>query len=194
VSDSDTTQSGNIVGGDQAGRDISKSTVFNYPVSFGCRSEIIRLAEKFRAEHAKNATFNRTIDKLEHYQTQVPDDPLVGLEQKLEAAGYSAQHVEFGKKTKELFTKKLVEFELSESAQRIEALLLAEVYSRFHNIIAPMIAADADLAAINRAVQHDIIDPIQAMLEENVLELYADDINGMLYFLTGNCHIRWTKC
>jgi hypothetical protein len=194
VSDSDTTQSGNIVGGDQAGRDISKSTIINYRVDPGCRTEIIRLAEKFLAERAKNTTFNRTIDKLEHYQTQVPDDPFVGLEQKLQAAGCSTQHVEFAKKTKELFTKKLVEFELSESAQRIEALLLAEVYSRFHNAIAPMIAADTDLAAINRAVQHDIIDPIQAMLEENVLELYADEINGMLYFLTGNCHIRWTKC
>ena len=71
--------------------------------------------------------------------------------------------------------------------------MLAEVYSRFHLAIAPMIAADAELGAINKAVQHEIIEPIQQMLEENVLELYADEINGMLYFLTGNCHIRWTK-
>ncbi len=192
--DPSTTQSGNIVGGDQAGRDIKKTTVFNYRPSPGCRNEIIRLAEKFRVERANDIAFNRTIAKLEHFQAQVPDDPLVGLEQKMEAAGYSPQHMEFAKKTKELFAKKLIEFQLSESAQRIQALLLAEVYSRFHLAIAPMIAADDDLGAINHAVQHEIIDPIQAMLEENVLELYADEINGMLYFLTGNCYIRWTKC
>jgi hypothetical protein len=57
-----------------------------------------------------------------------------------------------------------------------------------------MIALNADLTEIKRAVQHEIIDPIEAMLGENVLDLYADEINGMLYFLTGNCHIRWTKC
>jgi hypothetical protein len=182
VPDHKITQSENIVGRDQAGRDINKSTVFNYRPDPGCRSEIVRLTEKFRAERASDAAFKQAIAKLEHFQTQVPDDPLSDLEQKMEAVGCSAQQLEFAKKTKELFAKKLIEFQLSESAQRIQALLLAEVYSRFHLAIAPMIAAGADLGAINKAVQHEIIDPIQQMLEENVLELYADEINGMLYF------------
>ena len=193
MSDSDITQSGNIIGGDQAGRDIRKTTVISYSHSPGCRSEIVRLTEKFRVERGTDTAFKQTIAKLEHFQAQVPDDLLSGLEQTMEAVGCSPQQLEFAKKTKELFAKKLIEFQLSESAQRIQALLLAEVYSRFHLAIAPMIAADAELGAINKAVQHEIIEPIQQMLEENVLELYADEINGMLYFLTGNCHIRWTK-
>jgi len=194
VSDSETKQSRNVVGGDQAGRDIHKNVVFAYPTAAGCRSEIERLTEKFRVERAGDIVFSETIAKLEHYQTQVPDDPVIGVEDKLNAAGWSPQQVEFAKKTKELFVKKILEFQLSESAQRIEALLLAEVYSRFHLAIAPLIDSDAELAAINRAVQNEIINPIQEMLGENVLELYADEIDGMLYFLTGNCHIRWTKC
>jgi hypothetical protein len=194
VADSNPTQSQNVVAGDQAGRDIHKTTVINYGHGPGCRSEIVLLTEKFRAERANDVTFNETIAKLEHFHAEIHDEPIVGVEDKLAAAGYSPQMVEFAKKTKELFAKKLVEFQLFESAQRIQALLLAEVYSRFHNFIAPMIASDADLTEINEVVQHEIIEPIQTMLGENVLGLYADEINGMLYFLTGNCHIRWTKC
>jgi hypothetical protein len=135
VSDSDTTQSGNIVGGDQAGRDIHK-TIVNCVPGPGCQSQIVVLSEKFRAERAGDVKFHETIEKLEHFQARVDHEPIVGVEDKLTTAGFSIQQVEFAKKTKELFAKKLVQFQLSESAQRIQALLLAELDSRFHNVIA----------------------------------------------------------
>ena len=135
MSDSDTTQSGNIVGGDQAGRDIHK-TIVNCVPGPGCQSQIVVLSEKFRAERAGDVKFHETIEKLEHFQARVDHEPIVGVEDKLTTAGFSIQQVEFAKKTKELFAKKLVQFQLSESAQRIQALLLAELDSRFHNVIA----------------------------------------------------------
>ena len=32
---------------------------------------------------------------------------------------------------------------------------------------------------------------IAECLGENILELYDDEIAGMLFYLTGNCHIKW---
>jgi hypothetical protein len=42
-------------------------------------------------------------------------------------------------------------------------------------------------------VQSQIISPVSELLGENVLDIYPDELSGMLYFLTGNCHIRWVS-
>ncbi|HGA6848753.1 TPA: ABC-three component system protein [Salmonella enterica subsp. enterica serovar Virchow] len=39
-----------------------------------------------------------------------------------------------------------------------------------------------------------IIDELYTSLGENLLELTAKDLLGLLFFLGGNCHIRWDKC
>ena len=44
-------------------------------------------------------------------------------------------------------------------------------------------------ALIAQAVLHRV----RRLLGENPLRLFAEEINGMLYFLTGNCHIRWVS-
>lgn len=191
MSDEKNSQIANVVQGDQAGRDIV-TNVNHYTYDPSRPTQMSRLIDKFKAEHATNSQYQQTIDKLEHFGTVVAEEQVIGLEQKLTAGGRTS-FLEFAQRTKELFTKKLAKHQFSESAQRIHALLLAEVYSRFHNHVYPRIVAGGAEAEINLLVQSQIIDPVQAMLEENVLHLYADEINGMLYFLTGNCHIKWAK-
>jgi hypothetical protein len=194
VAKSDVTQSQNVVRGDQAARDVNKNkTIINYGFDASQQTPIAHLIEKFRKERADDKQFHVMVKKLEHFSTQADEEEHLTLAEKLERGGCKS-HIEFAEKTKELFAKKLVEFQYFESAQQIHALLLAEVWTRFHRFIRPLILDGADLKAINCSVQADIIQPVQAMLGENDLELYSDEINGMLYFLTGNCHIRWDKC
>jgi len=194
MASSKITQSQNTVAGDQAAGDINKNQIsFNYAYDSQRRTDIAVLIEKFRVEREGDIKFYETVDKLEHYKSSPPGEPTLTLEEKLEKGG-CADQLRFARQTKELFSKNLVQFQYSESAQRIHALLLAEVYSRFHRLVSPLIHQGADINAINRAVQVEIIEPVQRLLQDNVLELYAAEINGMLYFLTGNCHIRWDKC
>ena len=40
-------------------------------------------------------------------------------------------------------------------------------------------------------IDDKVIKPAIFVLGENVLKLLKEDINGMIYFLTGNCHIKW---
>jgi hypothetical protein len=42
-------------------------------------------------------------------------------------------------------------------------------------------------------IKDEIINVLLQKLGENILEIYADSISGMLFFLTGNCHIKWSK-
>jgi hypothetical protein len=42
-------------------------------------------------------------------------------------------------------------------------------------------------------IQDEIVDVLSQKLGENILEIYNDCILGILYYLTGTCHIKWSK-
>ena len=191
MSDFEAKQEKNIVGGDQAGRDINKN-IYIVPNDGGRRTPMGNLIEKFRYEKKNDIQFKKTIEKLEHYSRRVEGDEIIGLEAKLKAAEYDA-FIEFAQKTKELFAKKLAKHQFSESAQQIYAFLLAEMWDRYYRNVYPQIQNGLPQDRICKLVETQVLDPIKELLEENVLELYADEISGMLCFLTGNCHIKWTR-
>jgi len=155
-------------------------------------SSMRSLIARFKKEAEENETFSGVIPKLQHY-SNVIDAPeeIQGLEGKLQVAGYDS-FLHLGLATKEQFAKKLTEFQFSRSAQEILSFLLAEVFTRFHTGVLPAIASDESQTVVLRLVQSEVIDPISDLVEDNVLDLYADELTGMLYFLTGNCHIKWT--
>jgi hypothetical protein len=50
-----------------------------------------------------------------------------------------------------------------------------------------------DAVVIQRALVDSVITPIEDVLGENPLLLDAVEVMGMIYYLTGNCHIRWHR-
>lgn len=185
-----TSITDNEVGGDLAGRDLSK--VYNYNFGISEHSTLKRLIEEFKKKEKEDAFFKGVVEKLEHYKKSVDDDDdVIGLEEKLDRGGYS-DLLYYAKNVKEMFVKKLAKYQFNEAAQKIHAYFLSEVYTRFHRHVYSLIIAGQSKEIINHQIQKNIIDPILAMLDENVTELYAEEIDGMVYFLTGNCHIKWT--
>lgn len=183
-----TTQNNNVVLGDQAAGDVIKNT---YNINGGIAStELGRLIEKYKKEFENNIQFNEQIDKLQHYSTPLPDEKIIGLEAKLNA-GQRLNYLPFAIQTKEIFVKKLAKYQFYEAAQEIHAFLLAEIYTRYNLHVYPQITSGTQESEINSLIQRKIIDPILGLFSENILHIYSDDINGMLYFLTGNCHIKW---
>ncbi|HEX3624770.1 MAG TPA: ABC-three component system protein [Verrucomicrobiae bacterium] len=126
-------QTNNQIGGDNAGRDITKNliTIATSPTgdSHPAAAFISRLAQKYRKEKETNSQFRQTVERLEHYQAAT--GPTMTLEEKLQQGG-RGDLIEFALKTKEMFAKKLAKHSLYESAQQIHAFLLAEVYTRYH--------------------------------------------------------------
>lgn len=185
-----TKQIGNIVGGDQAGRDINK-TINVYPHSKPALSILIK---KYEQEKADDVIFTSMVEKLQHFVANIDakDDEFSGLEEKLTDGKYDA-YLEYAKRAKESFAKRLTKLQLYESAQKILAFLLADILTRYHNTVYPLIEKGSTQEEVLKAVQDEIVDPIHMMFEECFisLELYKDEVNGALYFLTGNCHIKW---
>jgi hypothetical protein len=188
---SKTIQKDNLVAGDQAGRDIVKSQT-NHHHYYAPPTQMSFLIQRYLAEDKTNRETAQFIDKLTEFNSCVDRGPVIGLDAKLRASGLDAQ-IDFASRTKEAFTKALVKHQLSETAQHIMAHLLADIFTRFERFVTPEILLGMDSSTIDSLVQDRVITPVRDALEDNVLNLYSDEINGMLYFLTGNCHINWRK-
>ena len=184
-----TIQKKNIVGGDQASGDINKTY---YNVQSPEPSYMTKLMDRFKHEKENDIQFHQMLDKLQEFCSSVDKDgtEVVGLDEKL-AAGKFSGYIEFAKRTKEAFSKKLVKLQLYESAQTIFAYVLADIYTRYYNFIYPLVQSKALEKEIHQAIHEKIVKPIQELLEENLLELFADEINGAIYYLTGTCRIKW---
>ena len=192
MSESEVTQKNNVAGNDIAGRDVNKiySPTYNFNESQARVKYMAELLRKFKADCDGNSQLKQFIDELDYYNSPIEGD-IVGLEQKLKD-GNRAAFIEFALRTKERFFKKLLKYQFSESAQRIHIYLLASLESRFHNYIAPKLKANYPAEEITSLIQDVLVKPLLAELDENLLHINETDINGMLYFLTGNCHIKWT--
>lgn len=189
----EVTQTNNTVkSGDLAGRDIIKpSTTYNIGrVSFGGQSQLEKLYARLEKEKSESAVFCEIVDELLHFKTYAKGTEVIGIEKKLEN-GKRLEYLSFAEKTKEKLAKKLLINEHSETAQLIYAFLLAKVYTSFETNIYPRLSEGHPNEFINHLVSEYIVKPIEDILGDNLLRIYDDEINGMIYFLTGNCHIKW---
>ena len=187
----EVVQTDNTVGQDQVGRD-KVTTNFNFGNSQKNISALPILLQKFKEEREKNPALDKFIEELDYYNKPIEAD-VIGLEQKL-INGKRESFIHYATRVKESFHKKLYRYQFSEAAQRINYHLLALVESYFMNQVYPRICNEEDPNVINQLVTDSIVTPILSeQLAEEPLNYSAQEINGMIYFLTGNCHIKWNK-
>lgn len=146
------------------------------------------LYKKIRDEFSKTEKFKETLDILKRY-TEPNIRDMRSLDQKLTEAEL-AQLIEYGSEVKELFAKKITESQYLQSAQEFFAQLLSRVRLDFNSKIHARIGSiPKDL--ISSEVAEKVIAPIFDLLGDNPLSLTAEEILGMVYYLTGNCYIDW---
>lgn len=173
-----------IASGDVVGRDkITNNNGFPpHP------RQLDLLSEAFKTEVKNNSKCNSIINELQHYKTKTHE--VRGLEEKLADAGFSCI-LEEGEELKELVAKIIVEYQNYRSAQKIITYLLSDIESIFNARVKPKLASAASEAEVKEILREQIQNEIQDKLGENVLEIFNRQINGMVFFLTGNCHLEW---
>jgi len=189
MSKTTSTQIGIKAGRDNIGRDKHEKTI-NIHKYGSRRTPISILNDKYLQEMQGETEIYEYIKLLMHYVDPSEDD-VRGLEDKLKSALRDSNYIEDAKKYKELFAKRLIKRDLSPSAQKIFAYLLGKLKQSFRHKILPSIKNGLDQDIIEGMIFSNVIEPIYGELEENVLEITWDEFIGMLYFLTGNCHLRW---
>lgn len=168
--------------GDVVGRDKITNNNLAHP------RQLDLLSESFRVEVERNSTTTEIIDELHHYSNVRTD--IRDLSQKLNAAGFGYLLSE-AEELKQLVAKLIIKYQHYRSAQKIITYLLAEVESIFNAEIKgklPSVSSEAELKLILREC---LIKEIQDKLGDNVLDIFNRQVNGMVFFLTGNCHLEW---
>ncbi len=182
-----TKQTANVVGGDQAGGSIYKGNTFQ----LGPATPMSDLIAKYRMECERDAGIRQTIEELQRYRLP-PEGEVIGLEEKLRQGG-RPELVHLAIAAKDRFEKCLLKHEFSPAAQEIYVHLLAKVWQLFQQMVYPAICRGESPKDVDLLLGNEVYPKVEALLESNPLKLKSDEVMGMLYWLTGNCHLKWKR-
>ena len=166
------------------------TTIFNppEPISGGAYQKLVDGYNKER--ESGDTTLNTIIDKIQKY-SDVIDTEFIGLPKKLEDGGFESD-IKTAMRLKEDYAKYLYQNNFSIAKQKIHGYLLAKIFVAFDLCVVEAIREKKSKLEIKDILLEKVIKPIEDELGiDNVLDLYRDDVLGMVYFLTGNCHISW---
>lgn len=157
------------------------------------RSRLSATFERLEQEILNN-TKKEVIDELLLYTTKL--DGTKGLEEKLQDGGFQKMFIQKAIIQKEMYAKRATKYECYPAAQEIILSLFARIKNEFDVRIYPMIIKGADVPSIMQEVHKQIVSPILQMIEMNgandqSLYFNMDHIYGMIYYLTGMCHLNW---
>lgn len=176
----------------ESGDVVARDKIVNSPKIVKI-SQIRRLFRELSEEYGNKDKIEEIIFELTEYQIE---KDVIGLDAKLIDAGCTENYIEDAEVVKQKFAKKLYHFQEYQSAQRIFVLLLAQVSELFRAKILPLLNSGKDVIDLQNDIYIEIINPIYLLLgkeasEDNVLYLNQAEIKGMVYYLTGRCHIKW---
>lgn len=184
-----SNQSGNRAGRDFAGRDINNTDInIITPASI---EELALLYAKLKVDGVGDPSGNSFSHKLQHYMSTPTDGDVRGLEEKLRDSN-RLDMLPFAMKEKELAFKLVMKYQSSRSAQRVYTILLDELHTIYMLTVTPVIEAGGDRQEVDMSVNR-ALQAVKSMLGENFMEFTVKDLLGLLFFLAGNCHIRWDK-
>lgn len=171
-------------------------TYLNEPtVIYGSRQS--RMGAYFERLHKEieDKTTREIMEDLLYYVTKL--DGTKGLEEKLVDGGFGQSFITAAMRKKEQYKKKARKFACYPSAQDIDLLIFTDIMSSFQIYIEPMIKQERPVEEVMERIHEKVVTPIMNDLNANGaadedLKYTSDHIYGMIYYLTGRCHINWT--
>ena len=185
----DITQEGNRAGGHIAGGSIREEHHHHYSATTRS-NRLAALVARLKAEVEADQNLREFIEDLAYYTGPVDPASRPDLATKLRKAHRDGEITQ-ALKLKEVFWKRLDRNQFSRAAQEIYAYLLGHIHHRFKLRVVPMIQGNASKAEIDAAVTRDVIEAVWQEIDENPLTINIQQIRGMLFYLTGNCWVKW---
>lgn len=181
------TQIGNRAERDVIGRDKIENNYHAAPPT-----PLSRLYQILRDDDMAASYTAQIADMLQHYCAGLSAD-VRGLEDKLAASGRTDLLTEAAE-LKQRAAKLIMRWQTSPVTQDIITHVLAKIHQAFMLCVRPAVEAGAPRTEVDQLIAKMVIEPTSAMLGDNDLSITMIDILGLLFFLGGNCHVRWDKC
>ena len=159
---------------------------------------ITRMASDFHRlrQEILNGVSAEIIEELKQYSTVL--DGTRTFEEKLEDGGFKPAKIEEAAKLMLLYAKKAEKLDCYPAAQQIFSDLFASNKHEFYDSVFPLIEDREPLRTVMSAIRTHIVKPTMKRLNDNGaydqdMHLTEDHIYGMIYYLTGMCHINWNE-
>lgn len=153
---------------------------------------LARLLAQIQELSETDEDFQYFIQRLDFFTNQKTQTPVIGLEQKLRNGGRD-DLLEIAIERKDAFAKRLFRSQLNRRRQGIFLYILQKISFGFEEQVRPLMKQGAPDKVIDGIILNGIVDTIysEVMTEDFTIDQYM--ISGMLYFLTGKCHLIWEK-
>lgn len=149
--------------------------------------------EKLQEEVKNDKRYETFIEDFNTYNT-IQDG--IGLEQKLKDTGFTEREVLKALFLKEKYAKRVVMGEMFQAQQEIDVEIFSIIDSNFEAYVFPKIIEGLEKSLVLQCLMEKVIQPILDILNregelDDFLNYNSNDIYGMIYFLTGKCHLNW---
>lgn len=188
---------GNIVNGNlnNNGQITNVNTQNNYTNASRNISNIEKCYNDLKLKIEKSQDISDYLDEINHYlyrYTNMTKEDLRTLEQKLIDSDRE-DYIDEALFYKESAFKFIAKYQQNTSIQYIISSILVLIKKDFMHFITPLINTNTSIYEVNNAINIHIIKPIEEILSNTDLSLHFNQVNNLLYFLAGNCHICWDK-
>lgn len=188
--------SGNIVNGNfNNSGEINNTTQNIYTQANRNISNIEKCYNDLKEKIKNSENIDEYIDQINHYMhryTNITQSDLRTLEQKLIDAKRE-DDIDEALYFKESASKFIIKYQQNLSIQYIISSILALIKKNFMHFVTPLVNNDSSIYEVNNAIDLHIIKPIEEILSNTDLSIHFHQVNNLLYFLAGNCHICWDK-
>lgn len=152
------------------------------------------LERKIQEEIGNNNLLEHISQNLNHYIQELEDTEQMDLQGKLNLASREKE-LFIALRLKEKVSKLIDKYSLFASANKYLTYIFAMIIHLFKTYVYPEICAEKNLFEIKKVVSERVIIPVSEEIQkgENYFDLNYEDIEGMIYFLAGNCHIWFDK-
>ena len=166
-----TNQTNNVVHGHQSGRDTNSNVIsvegdlVYAPPPAPPASVFRKLFDQLENELQADKTLTTFINQLDIYTRKVEDETIVGLENKLVAAGRQHQ-IQMAMALKENVYANIKANLFSPTYQLIVATLMSKIHERFETQVRPLIETGIARPVIDKAFSDSITTPLAKDLED----------------------------
>lgn len=130
------------------------------------------------------------IEELAGYITDHPTRNIIGLEKKLEQ-GDRKELIEHAILLKNRFERRIAKNQMSMSEQYVYIQVLSAINTSWVYNIRPLIESGQERKNIDQAIKSELIEPVHKAIVGYDCTINTELVTGMLYFLTGKCHLTW---
>nr|WP_319491714.1 ABC-three component system protein [uncultured Desulfobacter sp.] len=132
------------------------------------------------------------LEDLTDYITKHPSRKTIGLEKKLEY-GERLDLFNRARFLKNKFSRRVAKTQMSITEQYVYVQILSAITTVWYQRIYPLIVSGSNNQEIDQIIHEELIKPVHSAIVRFDCTITTELVSGMLYFLTGKCHLVWRE-